>query len=59
MLAAPTAAAYGVGAVTRRTGADGWYDGAPALAADGTAWFEASAGDPDRGGHTAIYRADP
>jgi len=37
----------------------GWYLGAPTLGADGTAWFEASDGDPEAVGATAIWRVAP
>jgi TolB protein len=40
-------------------GEPGWYLGAPTQGADGTAWFEASKGDPEETGATAIWRVDP
>ncbi|THB63002.1 MAG: hypothetical protein D6E12_17975 [Desulfovibrio sp.] len=34
----------------------GWYQGAPALAHDGTVYAEAAPGDPEEQGRSAIYR---
>lgn len=35
---------------------ENWYEGAPAMADNGTIFAEAAPGDPESGGRTAIYR---
>ncbi len=50
------AATLSGGEVSITSTPSGWYEGAPALAADGTIYVEAADDDPEERGRTAIYR---